>query len=892
MAEQTLPILTNSFLGRAEDLRLIQQVLTDPSCHLLTLVGAGGIGKTRLAIEIAMRVSWQFPDGCVFVPLQPIASANQIPAAIASALGIQLHSETEQLAEVIASLKGKRMLLIIDNFEHVSDGTPLLADLIAGLQAIRFLVTSRETLNLQNKWLHHVRGMRYPEYDDTVLDEHDAVQLFVERARQAYSRFSLDDERKHVIRICRLTEGMPLAIELAASWIRHMACADVADEIAKNVDFLSSNVLGLPDRHYSIRVVFNHSWGLLDPDMQESFLKLSVFRGGFTRQAAQEVTGASLPTLCDLVDKSLIHLNADGRYDIHELLRQYADEMLSMRGTRDDIQDSHAQYYLARLHALEDDLGGAYQAEAALEIDREMDNLRFAWGWAAARHFFNAIVQAIDALNDYVGIRTAWLIRQQMARQAYEAIQATDDRTSTVYARISFNYYSVSGGRGSNDVLMAHMRRLIEILEQQGESDQAIRARIHFDSILLDRQSHLVEQFGMTPLDALTLWDGETGQYGEEALAYYRETGNRRMEMHVLSYISMFNQVYVGDIDRTLMYRQQCLEIAREVQDWAWIAHCQSVYGFQAIDATDNLAAIEAAWQESYDIRRRQQTPDGIAMSAASLSVVKLYRGKIDEARELAEQALRSGTPYGWRDFVEIAENTLAYVALYNGQYEEARRHRPKSFFKCEWIRLDHHLGLVMSHMGSYQPEAAEDIFQDLMAEALAIPSAGRLTQFSAVTALLLVHRCSYQQAAMFIGFSFDHRHARLRVFEGTALFQDAISQIRSLLGDDAYLTYRKQGAALDAEVMWARILRDFQLGTTAHSAIEQANQALVDPLTERELHILQLLATGMSNQAIADDLVVTLGTVKKHNNNIFSKLNALSRTDAVKKARDRGLVP
>ena len=218
---------------------------------------------------------------------------------------------------------------MLDNFEHLLEGTEVLTELLAAAPNIKLLVTSREVLNLQEEWLYPVRGLQYPKTGDAEQPgAYSAVQLFIERARRVRGDLTLADEQAAVVRICQLVEGMPLALELASSWMKALQADEIATEIQRSIDFLSTSLRNVPQRHQSMQAVFEQTWRRLSEEEQRVFRALAVFSGGFRREAAQAVTSVSMHVLSGLVDKSLLTREPDGRYQIHELLRQYPQTRL------------------------------------------------------------------------------------------------------------------------------------------------------------------------------------------------------------------------------------------------------------------------------------------------------------------------------------------------------------------------------------------------------------------------------------------------------------------------------------------------------------------------------------------------------------------------------------
>ncbi len=389
--KHNLPAQRTSFIGRADEIADVAALLDDPECSLLTLVGPGGIGKTRLAIEVARQKIDAFRDGVCFVPLAPVSDVENLPLAVLEGLSYQFQrGNQEARQQVLSLLSEKHLLLVMDNFEHLMDGIDLITAILNRAPEVKILVTSREALNLQEEWVRTLTGVSYPTDGSLdALESYSAVQLFLDRARRVRGDFSVNVDPASIARICKLAEGMPLALELAAGWLNTLTPADIVTEIEHNLDILSTRSRDVSERHRSMRAVFCHSWCMLSPEEQTAFQRLSLFRGGFTREAAAEVADASLDVLAALVTKSLLTLSASGRYAIHELLRQYAEENLTEAGEWDAAFDRYIEFFMRLLHRLEPDIKSARQIEALDAIESDIENIRQAWHWAVKRGKFD-----------------------------------------------------------------------------------------------------------------------------------------------------------------------------------------------------------------------------------------------------------------------------------------------------------------------------------------------------------------------------------------------------------------------------------------------------------------------------------------------------------------------
>jgi predicted ATPase/transcriptional regulator with XRE-family HTH domain len=434
-SRHNLPTPSTPLIGREHELASLAQLLQNPQCRLLTLVGPGGIGKTRLALEAASKQREGFADGVYFVSLAPLSASAFIVPTIADAIGFALYGPTDPRRQLLTYLREKSMLLVLDNFEHLltppeggtKGGAELLVDLLQQAVGVKLLVTSRELLHLQGEWVFEIQGLPVAPGDRSgELEEYSTALLFLQSAQRAHVGFVLSlEQRPAVARICRLVEGMPLGIELAAAWVRTLSCQEIVQEIERNLDFLAVSARDAPARHRSIRAVFDHSWKLLSADEQRVMQQLSLFRGGFRREAAEQVAGATLPLLSALVNKSLLRRTKADRYELHELLRQYAAEKL--QGEEQALTKTcarHSSYYLALLQQREQLLKSSRQNEVVTELAAEIDNIRLAWDWAVAHRQGADILQAIGAWWWFYELRGTFHEAIDVFGRAAKALQA------------------------------------------------------------------------------------------------------------------------------------------------------------------------------------------------------------------------------------------------------------------------------------------------------------------------------------------------------------------------------------------------------------------------------------------------------------------------------------
>jgi DNA-binding SARP family transcriptional activator/predicted ATPase len=432
-----LPPARTPFIGREEELAEIRRYLANPDCRLLTVVGLGGIGKSRLARQAAASVAAEtvrsFLHGVWLISLVGVESADQLVWVIADSLNLTFHGQAPAETQLLNYLREKEMLLLLDNYEHLLPHTGLLRRILEGAPDVKLLVTSQQRLNLCQEWLFDLEGLSCPAGDATDaglerLRAFSAVRLFESSARRVRRDFSLQEAWRDVTRICQLVEGMPLALELAAGRLGTLACAEVVSEIQHGLDFLTGEWDDMPARHRSVRAVFEASWASLTPAERATMRQLSVFRGGFDRAAAAEVAAATDSVLTALVEKSLLHLAPSGRYEVHELLRQYAATELAAEPREVEATGArHGRYYTAFLARREQPMKGPRQQEILNEIRVEMGNVRAAWRWAVRKGDLEALGQALEALYFYHEFPSRYRELQVLLDQALAGLAWLDE---------------------------------------------------------------------------------------------------------------------------------------------------------------------------------------------------------------------------------------------------------------------------------------------------------------------------------------------------------------------------------------------------------------------------------------------------------------------------------
>ena len=669
-------------IGREGELAQLAERLEDRNCRLLTLIGPGGIGKTRLALQIASGLRGSFRDGVYFVPLAALNAADMLVPAIASALGFALHGLADPKAQLLAYLRTKDMLLVLDNFEQVLDGADVLSDLIQAAPGVVVLATSREPLHLRVEWLMDLDGLPVPQdVEASSVERSSAVQLFVQTARRMQADFALSPATSpSVVRICQLVAGTPLAIELAAAWVRSQSCVEIARALEQSLEQLATTMRDVPARHRSMRAVFEHSWRLLSDAEQGVLRRLAVFRGGMEADAAEQVAGATSSLLAALVDKSLLRRNGAGRYDLHELVRQYAGEQLEAAGEAGEIRNQHTACFLALAEVAEPQLLGAELRGWLERLTREHDNLRAALTWSQIVGDATLGLRLAGALwrfwsiHGYLSEGRDWLTRFLALAQnstAPPSVRGQALHGAGVLARQQSDYARTVALCGESLVLFRDLDNKPGMAWSLNELGWAVQAQ------------------------------GDVGQAAvlyQQSLALFRGLGDQRGIAETLDHLGRVAGAQSDYRQATTLF-QESLLLFRTIEDKRGTALSLKSLG-SALWLQGNYAAAHSLHEESLVLFRELGDNWGAALSLAHLGLVAREQGDYGAARTFFEESLLLLRELGNRAGIAVVLRDLGTMARQQGELEQARRLLEESLLLLRELGNRAGIGLVLANLG------------------------------------------------------------------------------------------------------------------------------------------------------------------------------------------------
>jgi predicted ATPase/class 3 adenylate cyclase/DNA-binding CsgD family transcriptional regulator len=859
-----LPVQLTPFIGREQELAAVQKLFGRYDVRLLTLTGPGGAGKTRLGLQVAAELSDRFVDGVFFVNLAPVSDPALVVPTIAETLGIQERADPFLLKRLKEVLRQKQMLLLLDNFEQIVSAGIQVVDLLIACPSLKLLVTSREALHVQAEHEFPVPPLALPDPkrlpDLGVLSHNAAVAIFLQRAQAVKPDFQLTNANARAIaEMCVRLDGLPLAIELAAARMKLLPPQALLARLDQRLAVLTGASRDLPARQQTLRNTIAWSYNLLDAAEQQLFRRLSVFIGGCSLQAIEALSAAldksdeaaqALEVVASLVDKSLLQQTEqegdEPRFVMLETIRDYGLERLTVNGEMEATQQAHAAYYLALAEEAEPQLLSNQQIMWLEQLDREHENLRAALHWSLEQGEAGQSMEM--ALRLGAALEQFWVIRGyhnegrtflERALAAHEVAAApVQAKALSTAGRLALNQYDMD----------------------QGE-------------VLCEQHLALCRELGDTAGIALSLqrlgvvaWvrNNPTAAYAltEEALTLWREAGDKAHVAWALSWLA-FLASQQGEYARGLALCEESLALYRQLENKIGTAGTLGMLADVLYFSQSDPELIISLLEEALAISREVGDKMGIASCQRISGQLALNQGNVAGARSLAEDALALFREIGDRQNTALSLCLLAKVEANQGNYPIARTLYEQSLATVP--RGITEIGLIASCL-----------------EGLAVVVAA---QGEMVWAARLWGAAESLREA--IG-------APLPPVERPA-YESSVSAARAHLGEKFFASAWDEGHTMTPEQALAAqgpVTLHQPLPTTS-SSTPPAKPPATFPggLTAREVEVLRLLAQGLTDAQIAEQLVISPRTVNNHLTSIYSKIQVSTRSAATRYAIDHQLV-
>ena len=855
-----LPVPLTPLIGRQWTVALVCERLRQ-KVRLLTLLGTGGVGKTRLSLEVAHQMQQDFADGVFFVSLASLHNATLVPAMVAEVLSLpQAGSRSRPLEQMLQEyLREKHMLLVLDNFEHLLEAAGFVANLLEAAPGIKVLVTSRAVLQLYGEHEVGVPPLDIPplpfKQNAATSGQYGAIQLFIERARAVVPGFALtDDNASDITEICIRLDGLPLAIELAAARIRLLSPQSLLARLDHRLQVLTSTARNVPARQQTLRDTITWSYRLLSVEEQQLFRLLSVFVGGCTLEAIEAVaSGFKVINILDrvstLVENSLVQQieqdDGEPRLVLLETIREYALECLQTSGELAAAQQAHTWYYLALAEEAEPHLAEPEQVRWLDRLDSEYENLS-----AVLRYNMAGGDEKVEhALRLGTALAWFWYVRghENDGRRWLEWVQAEHQGSAAVRTRaagalnqaarlaIWRDEYELAQTLSSESLALyrevGDIRGMAWSLYWLGDATQdrsnyAAAHALYEEALALFQQVENQEGSAYT-LAALAYGVANQGDFpracmlAEEALTLFRTRGDKQGILYAL--VRLIRCLYLSQADsaRALVLAQECLALSKEVGYKQGIAAALSYLGLLALQWRDEDRA-RSNLEEALCLRKELASPWGIARGMYYLASLSMVQHDYATARTYYEECLQRSSAIGDKEFLASCLEGLGAAAVAQGGGEESGS---ESVWAAQlWGAAEH------------------------LREAIGAP-------------MPPVQRAPYEQA---------------------------LSQAHSQVSEQVFRAAWEEGRSMTAkQVLAAQSATKTSASTIGSPAATLATKPVTNAagLTAREVEVLRLLAQGWTDAQIAEHLIISPRTVNRHTTSLYSKLGVSSRAAATRYA-------
>jgi predicted ATPase/serine/threonine protein kinase/DNA-binding CsgD family transcriptional regulator len=856
-----LPVQPTLLIGREHEVAAVGHLLQHEEIRLVTLTGPGGMGKTRLGLQVAAEASEKFPDGTWFVSLAPLNNPDLVIPTIAETLSVREVAARSQLEHLKAALRTRHMLLLLDNFEHVVSAATQVADLLGACPRLKVLVTSREALHVQAEREFPVPALALPDPKHlpslSTLSQYEAVALFIERAQAIKPDFQVNNANAPAVaEICARLDGLPLAIELAAARTRLLPPQALLKRLGQRLQLLNSSVRDAPARQQTLRKTIQWSYDLLPAVEQRLFRWLSIFVNGCTLEAIECVSATledtmpvGLDEVASLLNKNLLQQTAQEeevpRFTMLETIREYALEALASSEEMEDTRRAHAAYYLGLAEEAEPELIGPQQVLWLKQLEEEHSNLRAAIEWSLEPGEEGSRREMALRLGG--ALRRFWIVRGHWSegRNFLEwALAESKGVSASVQAKALIAAANLADHQGENDRAEALAEQSRALYQELGDT-QGIALSLRQLAGVAERRGNLVA----------------VRMLNEEALALFRKVGDKEGAAWSLYNLGWL-VIVQGEYAKARALLEESLALHREMGYKSGMAHSLLALASALLDSEGDPATIRALLEESLALSREIGDKGGIETFFLFSGQLALSQGDIATARSLAEKSLLINREIGNREDTTESLFLLARVEARQGNYAAARALYEQSLAIALEGNSKHDIDLFLQGFAEVvavqgEPAWAARLYgaDEAFRDANSIP-------------IVPVYRTEYERS---------------------------VAATRAQLGEQAFAAVWAEGRAMTPEQALAAqgpvtLFAAPPVGTSTTSPVPKV-PAYPDGLTSREVEVLRLVAQGMTNGQVAVKLIISPRTVNTHLASIFSKIGVSSRSAATRYAIEQHLL-